>query len=61
MATDEFIRITNEWRRSDPQPTGGARKKPPVYDYTMSSSMPNFTFEEQVKTRRGVCIIPNSF
>lgn len=53
MATDEFIRITNEWRRSDPQPNGGACKKPPVYDYTMSSSVPHFTFEERIQTHQG--------
>ena len=53
MADKEFLRITNEWYRSDPQPNGGAHKKPPVYDYTMSSSVPSDTFEIRDITHLG--------
>ncbi len=50
MADDEFNRIANEWYRSGPEPNFTGMKGPPVYDNTMSSSMPSFTFEKQGKT-----------
>lgn len=50
MADLEFFRITNQWYRSGPEPNFTGMKGPPVYDNTMSSSMPSFTFEKQGKT-----------
>ena len=61
MTNSEFVRITNEWYRSDPQPNGGAIKKSPVYDNTLSSSVPNFTFEERGKTTVSKYSIPTGF
>jgi len=61
MADSEFARITNQWYRSDPQPNAGPLKCPPVYDYTMSSSVPNFTFEKQGKTTVSKYSIPTAF
>ena len=49
MAEREFFRITNQWYGSSPEPNFIGVKRPPVYDNTMSSSMPSFTFEKQCK------------
>ena len=57
MADKEFLRITNEWYRSDPQPNGGAHKKPFEYNYTMSSSVPTNTIRIQIITHLGNTVV----